>query len=192
MFHRFLVLCFLLPVTALAQSPSRSAFELGAAAGGTSGQSYGPDRTCLGARFGYSASTSANEQHFLVTAAEAELNWISGGKLPTTTVGRQAIQAMFGFRIGLRGKKNGVTLKLRPGFLSFGGALSPTSGSTRRLTLPLVESGLVYERYFNPHWAMRLDAGFPYVFYPGTDILGKSSHSSIGNSQYTAGLTYRF
>jgi hypothetical protein len=192
MFHRFLTLCFLLPLTALAQSQSHGGFELGAVVGGTSGQSYGPDRASLGARFGYSVSESANEEHFLLVAAEAELNWISGDKVPTATVGGQAIQGMFGFRIGLRGKKNGVTLKLRPGFLSFSGALSPTGGATRRLTLPLFESGVVYERYFNPHWAMRLDAGFPYVFYPGTDILGKSSHSSIGNSQYTAGLTYRF
>ncbi|HEX7287158.1 MAG TPA: hypothetical protein VF532_13310 [Candidatus Angelobacter sp.] len=192
MLHRLLVLCFLLPLTALAQSQTHGAFELGAVVGGTSGQSYGPDRASLGVRFGYSGSTSANEQHFLVTAAEAELNWISGGKVPTTTVGGQAIQAMFGFRMGLRGKKNGVTLKLRPGFLSFHDALSPTGSASRRLTLPLVETGLVYERYFNLHWAMRLDAGFPYVFYPGTDILGKSSRSSIGNSQYSAGLTYRF
>jgi hypothetical protein len=190
MFHRFLALCFLFPLTALAQSQSHGAFELGAQVGGTSGQSYGPDRASLGVRFGYSATESASERYIFVLAAEAEVNWISGGKVPTATVGDQAIQGMFGVRYGLRGKKNAVTLKLRPGFLSFAGALSPTGGANRRLTLPLVEPGVVYERYFGPHWAMRLDAGFPYVFYPGTDILGKSSHSS--NSQYMAGLTYRF
>jgi hypothetical protein len=191
MFHRFLIFCFLFPLSALAQRQAHGAFELGAVMGGTSGQSYGPDRTSFGARFGYAVSESANEQLFLLAAAEAEVDWISGSKVPTTTVGGQAIQAMFGFRIGMRGRKNGLTLKLRPGFLTFAGALSST-GANRRLTLPLVESGLVYERYFSPHWAMRLDAGFPYVFYPATDILGKSSHSSIGNSQYTAGLSYRF
>lgn len=196
MFHRFLVVFLLLPLGALAQRQTQRAFELGAVIGGISGQSFGPDRGCLGARFGYNVSESANEKRFLVVAAEGELNWISGGKVPTSTVGDQAIQGMFGIRIGMRGKKNGVTLKLRPGFLSFAGALPRNAVSpgtaTRRLTLPLIESGLVYEHYFSAHWGLRLDAGFPYVFYPGTDILGRSSQNNIANSQYTAGVIYRF
>ena len=53
MFHRFLVVCFLLPLPALPQTPTRSAFELGAVVGGATGASYGPDRNCLGLRFGY-------------------------------------------------------------------------------------------------------------------------------------------
>lgn len=192
MFHRFLVLCFLLPFPVLAQTPTRSAFELGAVVGGTTGASFGPDRNCLGLRFGYTGDSGGENRTTMTFSLEAEVDYLSGANAPSTRVGDQAIQGMFGIKFGPRGRKNGFMLKLRPGFLSFAGALSPTPGATRRLTLPLIDSGVVYERYFSRHWAMRVDLGFPYVFYPGTDILGRSSQGSVDNGQLTAGLTYRF
>lgn len=183
-------------VAAQSENQTERSFEIGIEGGGASGKSFLQDRASAGARFGYALAESANKKIFLAVAAEAEINWIGSGKAPTATVGAQGIEGLFGGRIGMRGTTNGFFLKLRPGFVSFAGTL-PADGNPvrklRRFTVPLLEPGAVYEHYFGPHWALRFDAGFPYVFYPGTNILGKSVvDSPIANSQYTAGITCRF
>ncbi|MBA3242752.1 MAG: outer membrane beta-barrel protein, partial [Acidobacteria bacterium] len=63
-------------------------------------------------------------------ALEAEGNFFPTKSSPNISVGGRAVQAQFGVKAGKRFERFGVFAKARPGFISFGEAVTFTEGQT--------------------------------------------------------------
>ncbi len=135
---------------------------------------------------------------------EAELGFFpKRSERITNLSGGRTIQGLFGAKVGIRREKVGVFGKLRPGFLSFSGALPdifipPQFG---RVTHFALDAGGVVEFYPTRRSIIRFDLGDTVIHY-GKQTFSRSSGNTIltirtfnhntHNVQFSAGIGIRF
>ena len=153
-------------------------------------------------------------------ALEAEGNFFPTKSSPNISVGGRAVQAQFGVKAGKRFERFGVFAKARPGFISFGEAVTFTEGQTvvpggptfafpiarlERKTHLSVDLGGVLEFYPSRRTMVRFDAGDTLIRYGERNdvlpILISNNVQSVvvpvssktkHNFQFSAGIGYRF
>ena len=96
-------------------------------------------------------------------AVEAEGNIFPAGTRTDYTTGGAAQQAQFGVKAGKRWNRFGLFAKARPGFVSFGGTLTPVQNPSAGFFLSN------YERERKTHFSM--DVGGVLEFYPSRRLL---------------------
>lgn len=151
--------------------------------------------------FGVGARAVFNFNSFF--SLEGEGNFFLNNAPPKLFSGGQAVEGLFGPKIGLRSENVGIFAKVRPGVISFsntvqGITVNPTvpfsfSVQTGRLTEPALDLGGVVEVYPSKHWAWRTDLGDTAIFYHSSSFLGiRVPRTSKSNLQFNTGVQYRF
>lgn len=153
-------------------------------------------------------------------ALEAEGNFFpKKGSFSAFRVGGQAVEGLFGVKIGKRYKRFGIFGKARPGLISFGEGLrefvpSTTiitpdtffTSRTHRLTHFAADLGVVLELYVSRRIFTRFDAGDTIIRYgqtsftsfsgvlggPFTQIQFNVPGATDHNFQFNAGVGFRF
>ena len=168
-------------------------FELGVSAG----LMHLPDNN----NFGVGGRAVFNFNSFF--SLEGEGNFFFNNAPPKLFSGGQAVEGLFGPKMGLRIGDIGFFAKVRPGVISFsntiqGITVNPTlpfsfSVQTGRLTEPALDIGGVIEFYPSRHWAWRTDIGDTAIFYQSSSFLGiRVPGTSKSNFQFNTGFQYRF
>ena len=121
----------------------------------------------LGGRFVYNLYLTEDvAAPRLQLSLEADLHLFPLTEDPSIISGGNGVAGIFGPKFGVRGRRWGSFLKVRPGFVSYSNAIrSTTPFQTGRFTNPAIDAGVVFEYYPAPHWTLRFDAGNTVVFF---------------------------
>ncbi|HEX8500402.1 MAG TPA: outer membrane beta-barrel protein [Pyrinomonadaceae bacterium] len=160
---------------------------------------------------GFGARATYNFNDYFAVEAEGNVFATRAQRRPLT--GGRAQQAQFGVKAGKRWDAFGLFAKARPGFVSFGDALTPVAlGSAgvagfdyerERKTHFSMDVGAVLEFYPTRRTLVRFDAGDTIIRYgeyrdilptPGTGLpfIGAARGETRHNFQFTAGVGFRF
>lgn len=200
-----LLICLLSSCAALGQksnelTPQFPRFEVGAEASGiyreASNVSAG-STPGVGGRFVYNLYlTEGTSSPCLVLSLEADLHYFPLHEDPTIISGGNAVAGIFGPKFGVRGRRWGSFLKVRPGFVSYsnailGGGTVGTPLPTGRFTNPAIDAGAVFEYYPAPHWTLRFDAGNTVVFFQN-NITGSDGKPLKRTDNFQPGLSIMY
>ncbi len=182
-------------------APRFSRFEVGAEASGiyreASNVSAG-STPGLGGRFVYNLYlTEQPSSPSLVLSLEADLHYFPMNETPSIISGGSAIAGIFGPKFGVRGKRWGSFVKVRPGFVSYSNAIlggNSAAGAplqTGRFTNPAIDAGAVFEYYPVAHWTLRFDAGDTVVFFQN-NIIGSDGKPLKRTDNFQPGLSVMY
>ena len=157
----------------------------------------------LGDEQGFGGRLTYNFTRWL--AIDSTVNYFStNSHWGDTQRGGKILQGAFGPKAGFRARRFGVFVKVRPGFLSYGGVQDngfPPFPPTR-LTYFAVDFGGVLEYYPSRRTMLRFDLGHTAVFYHAAKFVGPPGPPFYGGftdpgfrdngMQFTSGFGWRF
>lgn len=162
------------------------------------GQANTQNQFELGARFSYNFSRHVAADGELVASPYAT-------SVSTIFEGGHIIEGFAGVKVGWRWRKWGTYGKLRPGFLSYSGAIRSVSLSSGQLVInrqfliaPAFDVGGVVEFYLSRRILLRYDTGDTIIRY-GSRTFSSEIGSPITERgfmrnalQFSTGLSFRF